>query len=88
MSEQTLLPMQVMVEVHYHTIFGDLLGHYNITDKSGYFRSPQDIVDFQAHLLKMGYVVVIRDDNQSCPHCSELTLLRTGCPSGGVYSKF
>ena len=81
MSEQTLLPMQIMVEVHYHTIFDFLLQYYNISDTSGYFREPHHLVDLQAHLLKMGYSVVTRDDNKRCGHCTELTLLRTACPS-------
>jgi Methyltransferase domain len=79
-SEQPLLPMQVLVEVHYHTVFQDLWHHYNVSGDSGYFRFPLDIVKFQAHLLKMGYVVVMRDDNRACGHCTELTLLRIGCP--------
>eukprot|EP00977_Amphora_coffeiformis_P017908 scaffold6007_cov183-Amphora_coffeaeformis.AAC.32 len=81
MSEQTLLPMQIMVEVHYHTNIKELLQHYNISTERDYFRFPQHFVDLQAHLLKMGYSVVVRDDNEHCGHCTELTLLRTACPS-------
>jgi hypothetical protein len=81
-SEQTLLPMQILVEVHYHTLFQDLWKHYNVSGSTGYFRLPPDFVTFQAHLLKIGYVVVIRDDNKYCGHCTELTLLRVGCPEG------
>ena len=41
--------------------------------------TASDVARFQSHLLKNGYVVVNRDDNPSCPHCTELTLLRVSC---------
>ena len=37
------------------------------------------MIQLQEHLLKMGYVVSIRDDNKRCKHCTELTLLRVQC---------
>ena len=43
------------------------------------------MVELQDHLLHMGYIVVVRDDNQRCRHCTELTLLRVRCPGTGVY---
>jgi len=69
--------MQMLMEVHYQTQFPDLRAPH--TGARTDFRSPRDIVLLQAHLLRMGYVVVERDDNRMCPHCTELTLLRTRC---------
>eukprot|EP00586_Coscinodiscus_wailesii_P016340 CAMPEP_0172519692 /NCGR_PEP_ID=MMETSP1066-20121228/291567_1 /TAXON_ID=671091 /ORGANISM="Coscinodiscus wailesii, Strain CCMP2513" /LENGTH=258 /DNA_ID=CAMNT_0013302325 /DNA_START=509 /DNA_END=1285 /DNA_ORIENTATION=+ len=69
------LPMQILVEVHYKTQFPELQ-----TSVTGPFpKSPIDLVNLQVHLLRMGYAVVIRDDNMACPHCTELTLLRIKC---------
>jgi hypothetical protein len=50
------------------------------------FRLARDVVQLQAHLLRMGYVVVERDDNMECPHCTELTLIRSRCPNTGAYA--
>lgn len=69
------LPMQLLMEVHY-----DYKGHgtrgviHNNT-----MSSAMDVVRFQKNLLRMGYVVVHQDDNPSCRHCTELTLLRVAC---------
>jgi len=66
-SAATVLPMQILVEVHYRYVPDSPMG------------SPRSMVDLQAHFLRMGYVVVERDDNQFCLHCTELTMLRTRC---------
>lgn len=73
-SSKVTLPMQILVEIHYRTAMHDLW------PKPGeIFKTEIDIVELQAHLLRMGYVVAIRDDNMACPHCTELTLLRHKC---------
>jgi hypothetical protein len=59
-------PMQITVEIHYQTRFLSL-------------KSPEDIVRLQAHLLRLGYAVMVRDDNPYCVECTELTLIRFRC---------
>jgi Caenorhabditis protein of unknown function, DUF268/Methyltransferase domain len=76
-SPDLVLPFQILVEIHYRTQFADLLNPGE-TDESE-FRCGRDMVNLQAHLLHMGYIVVERDDNQYCPHCTELTLVRARC---------
>ncbi|KAL7559654.1 hypothetical protein ACA910_006250 [Epithemia clementina (nom. ined.)] len=68
-SRQMLLPMQIVVEIHYVSEF----------------KTAMDMVALQAQFMRLGYVVTIRDDNPKCPHCTELTLLRVLCPGTGVY---
>jgi hypothetical protein len=34
-----------------------------------------DIWNFTNHLLKLGLIPVIRNDNVHCPHCTEVTLM-------------
>ena len=83
-SDEMILPMQILVEVHYQTQFPQLR-----TPRVGPrmdFRFGRDTVNLQAHLLRMGYIVVERDDNRFCPHCTELTLVRTRCPDTGAYA--
>jgi len=70
------LPMQILVEVHYRTHVQGLW-----TTRGVDWKNEQDIINFQAHLLRMGYAVAVRDDNQMCRHCTELTLLRYDCSS-------
>jgi len=73
--EETILPMQVLVEVHYRTHMTDL------ALSSGYdFKYDTDFVRLASHLLKVGYATMIRDDNPHCRHCTELTLFRYRCP--------
>lgn len=81
-SEQLLLPMQVLVEIHYRTQFKVL----NTQEHGQDFKSPQDLVRLQAHFLKMGYAVVNRADNPACRHCTELTMTRFRCPGAGAYN--
>lgn len=59
------LPMQILVEIH----MWDYLGKKN----------PVHVAELQKHFLKMGYVVMKREDNQLCPSCTELTLIRALC---------
>jgi len=73
-SLTTALPMQVLVEVHYRTQMPELSS--GLLD----WKWTTDMINLQAHFLKMGYAVVMRDDNNSCPHCTELTLVRMKCP--------
>ena len=73
------LPMQLLVEIHYKTGFQDLWFEGQ-TSKWEPFISPAQLVELQRHLIQMGYAVVERDDNRMCPHCTELTLVRTRCP--------
>lgn len=79
-SEEILLPMQIVVEIHYQTQFA------NLHPDKGDFKTATDLVELQTHLLRMGYAVVVRDDNPHCRHCTELTLIRIHCPESGVYS--
>jgi len=78
LSRQMALPMQILMEVHYRTQFAALRPPgVRVRDD---FKFAKDFVDLQARLLQMGYVVVERDDNGACRHCTELTLLRHRCP--------
>jgi hypothetical protein len=74
-----VLPMQVLVEVHYRTQMADLWppGHQGKWRRD--FKSATDMVRLQEHLLKTGYAVGFRDDNRRCRHCTELTLVRYQC---------
>jgi len=73
-SSKVKLPMQVLVEVHYRTQMTPLK-----RNGSKNFRESEDLVNLAERLLKIGYVVAVRDDNNLCAHCSELTLLRHMC---------
>ena len=73
------LPMQLLMEVHY-CVPGRRNPRLECRVQHNYtLETASDVVRFQSHLLKNGYVVVNRDDNPSCPHCTELTLLRVSC---------
>lgn len=74
-SSKVSLPMQILTEVHYVTQMRDL----RPAQPEVPFKTEIELVHLQEHLLKMGYVVAIRDDNRMCPHCTELTLLRYKC---------
>jgi hypothetical protein len=77
-----LHPMQLLVEIPYQTQFAELRGP-GVGARSD-FKFAVDMVNLQARFLRMGYVVVERDDNK---HCTELTLVRNRCPGFGVYAK-
>mmetsp|Transcript_38118 Transcript_38118/g.92254 ORF Transcript_38118/g.92254 Transcript_38118/m.92254 type:complete len:266 (-) Transcript_38118:2414-3211(-) len=67
------LPMQIAVELHTATVDhskGKLITW-----------SPVEVAKFHERLLRIGYVVIERDDNMRCSHCSELTLIRARCPA-------
>lgn len=69
-SNQMLLPMQVNVELHTKAL----------VDKTKILEwTPVEVATMYQRLLRIGYAVVVRDDNMACPHCSELTLLRVRC---------
>lgn len=74
-SSETVLPMQVLVEVHYRTQMKELA-----MSKKDDWKFGTDMIHLQARFLNMGYAVVIRDDNKACLHCTELTLVRFRCP--------
>ena len=60
--------------MHYKTHFSEL--H---PDK-GMFQIALDMVHLQAHFLRMGNVVAVRNDNPHCRHSTELALVRAACP--------
>jgi hypothetical protein len=70
-----VLPMQILVEVHYRTQFADLLGNGSEDN----WKREINLFDLNSKLLEAGYIVASRDDNSACNHCSELTLLRFFC---------
>ena len=74
-SSSAVLPMQIAVEVHYQSQMEELSVSPSID-----FKHSTDLVRLQSHLLKMGYATIINDLNPSCPHCTELTLMRIRCP--------
>lgn len=76
-SMKMVVPMQILMEVHYRTQFASL--RPPLINRNDDFRYFRDIVNLEAHLLRMGYVVVERDDNAYCSHCTELTLVRVKC---------
>ena len=73
-GDTSVLPMQIVVEIHYRTQMKDL------SATRGDFKNAQDMVQLQSHLLKMGYATIINDLNPYCTHCTELTLMRIRCP--------
>lgn len=69
------LPMQVNVELHTVTL----------DDKGKYlYWTAEQVSRLYKHLLQAGYVVIERDDNIRCPHCTELTLMLVRCPAWAV----
>lgn len=82
--DQYVLPMQVLVEIHFDTSFPELRA-LPATEKRAipiwqWKRAPQ-IVRLYERLADMGYTSVERDDNSRCACCTELTLVRVECPS-------
>lgn len=51
-----------------------------------YKQTAINLVHLQQHFLRMGYVVVHREDNPWYVECTELTLIRARCPNTGVYA--
>lgn len=74
-SSMPVLPMQIMVEVHYKTQMKSLFWSHRKD-----WKNAKDLIALQMHLLDIGYATVVRDNNKRCPHCVELTLVRVRCP--------
>jgi len=70
-----VLPMQILVELHYRTGMKELAPHHRMD-----FLNEVDLWELQTHLLRMGYATIVRDNNRRCLACSELTILRFRCP--------
>jgi len=75
-ATDALMPMQVLIEVHYGTY--RTMGTKRVTHTNTTL-TASDLARFQSRLISMGYVVAKRDDNPICKHCTELTLLRVAC---------
>jgi hypothetical protein len=73
-----VLPMQILVELHYQTQMPALWLPGQKRSRVD-FKFAKDMVKLQEHLLKAGYAVGFRDDNKACRHCTELTLVRYQC---------
>eukprot|EP00541_Cyclophora_tenuis_P016131 CAMPEP_0116565992 /NCGR_PEP_ID=MMETSP0397-20121206/14199_1 /TAXON_ID=216820 /ORGANISM="Cyclophora tenuis, Strain ECT3854" /LENGTH=167 /DNA_ID=CAMNT_0004092813 /DNA_START=115 /DNA_END=618 /DNA_ORIENTATION=- len=83
-------PVQLLMELHYctySTFAKSIQNEYMKTNlpasdqscpASGgdVIQTATDLVTLQSMLLDMGYIVVSRDDNSFCPHCTELVLVR------------
>ena len=77
-------PVQMMMEVHYCTYPALAAGirqgysrRYDSWPNTGeVIQTATDFVLLQSMLLDMGYVVVSRQDNPLCNHCTELVLVR------------
>ena len=65
------MPMELLMEVHYSWHGRGTRGVVHNQTMS----SAKDLVRLQSHLLRLGYAVAHRDDNPSCRHCTELTLV-------------
>ena len=74
-SPAAVLPMQILVEVHYQTQMPEL-SRFRRED----WKFSTDMINLQSKFLQMGYAVIERDDNRRCAHCTELTLVRVRCP--------
>ena len=78
-DEDDGLPMQLLMEAHYCAPRpGNPRAECRVQHNET-MESAADLVRFQGRLLRRGYVVVHRDDNSACQHCTELTLMRTQC---------
>ena len=78
MDEISALPMKILVEIHYQTLFTDVGCNPDMN-----FLIDCDLMDSQTFLLEMGYATIIRNNNQFCRHCTELTLVQFRCPKDG-----
>merc|ERR1719235_2281868 len=62
------LPSSISLELHYKTQMTEIPWF-------GRFRSPFEIGLWADHLFtRGGYMLVDRNDNEYCPHCSEIVL--------------
>eukprot|EP00804_Cyclotella_cryptica_P003502 CCRYP_002142-RA/>CCRYP_002142-RA protein AED:0.14 eAED:0.14 QI:0/-1/0/1/-1/1/1/0/330 len=73
------LPMQLLMEVHYCQKRRGKRAIECRVEHNENMETAIDMARFQSRLLMSGYVVVNRDDNPYCPHCTELTLMRVRC---------
>eukprot|EP00995_Heteronema_vittatum_P010746 NODE_626_length_1256_cov_285.195526_g453_i0.p1 GENE.NODE_626_length_1256_cov_285.195526_g453_i0~~NODE_626_length_1256_cov_285.195526_g453_i0.p1 ORF type:complete len:357 (-),score=81.14 NODE_626_length_1256_cov_285.195526_g453_i0:122-1192(-) len=79
-TNDALLPVQIALELHYQSF---------ATDTTWGFRgkTPGEIGAFMSFLFnKGGYMLADRHDNDDCPHCTEVLLVRAGCwvPDSGL----
>ena len=70
-----VLPEQIAVEMHYITTM-DVGWAMHGSPTEEYSLSSGDMSITWAQLSDLGYVVVSREDNIMCPHCSEFVLVR------------
>jgi hypothetical protein len=75
-SRELVLPMQILLEIHFRTQMSDLS-----TDRRSDFKFATDMVQLQTQLLRKGYVTTNFDPNVACAHCLEVTLIRVKCES-------
>lgn len=81
------LPTQLLVEVHWHSQFAELWPP-GLRETGQRWKTPAQSVELSQKLLRMGYVVVERDDNPRCPHCTELTLVRVHSSTTGTFEGY
>jgi Methyltransferase domain len=75
------LPEQISMELHYKDVYFGTSAFRNASDMSNLIWPLHELrlaelTLFMSHLASAGYGIVSREDNPSCPHCTELTLLR------------
>lgn len=75
------LPMQIAIEIHYLGIYWGTKAYMNENDETHLLWPPHEpslseLALFLMHLANLGYGIVSREDNPSCMHCTELTLLK------------
>ena len=85
-NETAKMPAQIVVEIHYATYrnFAAKIKHnymnvYNpdqSPDKRSMIQNAPELLLLNQILLEMGYVVVSKDDNPLCYHCTEVVLIR------------
>ncbi|KAI9018341.1 methyltransferase domain-containing protein [Hyaloraphidium curvatum] len=76
-SNRSLLPLQIAMEIHYMT-------HGHLIDLPMHNRllTPGEIALFMMELFHTGqYLLLDRNDNPFCQHCSEVLLARFACDS-------
>ena len=76
-----LLPHQIIVEFHWRTQLNAAMpwGELQHTRDTSPGLGTGDLTLIWTHLSDVGYVVVSRDNNPTCLHCCEFTLVRAFC---------
>jgi hypothetical protein len=76
-NTSTKLPRQLLMELHWRSQFLEVPMPDSRAPKENLLEvlTPRETVDLCRMLIGMGYVTAERDDNISCDHCSELTLI-------------